>query len=103
MKINGNMTASSIAAGIVPVNGKFGDSDDAFSGGNMGTAAIVARIASITIGGQLLGTSGGAADCFGILAEQIGALTIGKTNVPLTAAKNDLTLGFTGDVRVFEL
>ena len=66
-------------------------------------AAIIAKIASVTIGGQLLGTAGGAPDTFGILAEQIGKLTIGKTKVPLTTGKDDLTLGFTSDVRVREL
>lgn len=103
VKIGGSMIASSIAAGIDPVNGKFGDADDKFVGGNVGNAAIIAKIASVTIGGQLLGTAGGAPDTFGILAEQIGALTIGKVKVPLTTAKDDFTLGFTADVRVREL
>jgi hypothetical protein len=103
VKIGGNFIASSITAGIDPVNGKLGDADDQFVGGNSGNASIVAKIASITIGGQLLGTVGGVADSFGIIAEEVGALTVGKIKIPLTAAKDDLTVGFTGDVRVREL
>ena len=103
VKIGGNFIASSIAAGINPVNGVFGDGDDAFVGGNAGNATIIAKIASITIGGQLLGTSGGAPDSFGILAEEIGSITVNKVKPPLTAAKDDLTLGFTADVRIREL
>ena len=103
VKIGGNFIASSIAAGVNPVNGIFGDGDDVFATGTAGNAAIVAKIASITIGGQLLGTVGGAPDSFGILAEQIGKLTIGKIKQPLTAGKDDFLLGFTGDVRVREL
>lgn len=103
VKIGGSMTASSITAGIAPVNGIAGDANDTLGGGNMGNAAIVAKIASITIRGQLHGTTGGGQDYFGIEAEQIGALTIGKVKAPLTTGKDDLTLGFTSDVRVREL
>jgi hypothetical protein len=103
VKIGGSFIASSIAAGVGPVNGFFGDADDRFVGGNAGNAAIIARIASITIGGQIIGTIGGAPDSFGIIAEQIGALAVGKIKIPLTAAKDDLTVGFTSDVRVREL
>jgi len=103
IKIGRSLIASSITAGIDPVNGVFGDADDKFVGGNNGNAAIIAKIASITIGGQIVGTSGGATDSFGIEAEQIGKITIGKVKVPLTTGKDDLTLGFTSDVRVREL
>ena len=103
VKIGGSMVASSLTAGINIGSGITGDADDALAGGNNGTAAIIAKIASVTIGGQLRGTAGGMPDSFGIIAEQIGKLTIGKVKPPLTAAKDDLTLGFTSDVRVREL
>ena len=83
--------------GSVVVGGDFvgGGADNSAYLGIDGTGKT-----SITIGGSVVGNTGTAS---ALIAEQIGALTIGETNVPLTAAKNDLTLGFTGDVRVFEL
>ncbi len=103
VKIGGSLVASSIVAGIARVSGGFGDADDTLATGNAGNPAIIARIASIAVGGQIIGTAGGAPDSFGIEAEQINVITIGKVKVPLTAAKNDLKLGFTADVRVREL
>lgn len=103
VKIAGNMIGSSITAGIVPTNGRYGDADDAFAGGNAGSPEIFAKIASITIGGQLIGTIGGLVDSFGILAEQIGAISVAKIKLPLTANKDDFTFSVSGDVRVREL
>jgi hypothetical protein len=96
--------AGSIAAGVLPVNGQFGDADDAPLGPN--GDGFVARIAGITIKGQALGTPGGT-DRFGFVAQQIGLLSIGGTVYPLKpGAGNDLAglaVGATGDLRVREV
>ena len=84
------------------VNNILGDADDILQT-NSNAPGIIARIASITIGGQIYGTSGGAPDSFGIQAEQIGSITVNKVKLALTTAKDDFTLAFTGDVRVREL
>ena len=42
-------------------------------------------------------------DSFGIQAEEIGSITVGKVKLALTAAKDNLLIGFTSDVRVREL
>jgi hypothetical protein len=102
--VGGNWVASSIAAGVLPVNGLFGDADDAplFPVDD----GIAARIASITIRGTALGTLIGG-DHFGFVAQQIGSLSIGGTAYPLKlGAGNDLAglaVGATGDLRVREV
>lgn len=102
VKIGGSMIASSITAGINIGTGMAGDSDDSLVGGNVGNQAILAKIASVTIGGQLRGAFADALDSFGIEAEALGVIKIGKVLLPLTAAKNDFAVGLTGDVRVRE-
>jgi hypothetical protein len=102
VKIGGSLIASSIVAGVNPVAGKFGDADEIIQA-NVNTLGIVAKIASIAIGGQIYGTAGGPVDTFGIIAEQIGAITVGKVKLPFTAGKDNALVGFTGDVRVREL
>jgi hypothetical protein len=96
--------ASSVAAGVLPVNGQFGDADDAPLGPiNDG---IAARISRITIRGQALGTVGGT-DHYGFVAQQIGSLNIGGTAYPLQpGAGNDLAglaVGATSDLRLREV
>jgi hypothetical protein len=62
------------------------------------------RIASITIGGQVLGTLAGG-DHFGFVAQTIGPVRIGGTAQPMTIGNgnDDLALGITGDLRVNEV
>jgi hypothetical protein len=102
--IKGNLEASSIVAGATAgADGFFGNADDALiPGGN----EIVARIASITIKGAVLG-SAAAADHFGIVAEELGNLKIAGEPQPLTEGpRNDLdgiALGTTDDVRAREV
>jgi hypothetical protein len=96
--------ASTVAAGVLPVNGLFGDADDAPLGPvDDGT---VARITSIAIMGQALGTVG-SSDHYGFVAQQIGLLSVGGTTYPLQpGAGNDLAglaVGATGDLRVREV
>jgi hypothetical protein len=102
ISIGKDLIASSIVAGIDRTNGMVGDADDQFAGGNAGSTDVIARIAGLTVGGQIQGTAGGPVDRFGIEAESIGFIKIGKTKLALTAAKDDLTTAFTADVRVRE-
>jgi hypothetical protein len=100
--VGGDWIASSLVAGAIATNGFFGDGDDvAIAGGN---AAIVSKIASLTIGGQAMGTVGGA-DHFGIVAENVGAVKIGGTPLVLNTGNgnDDLLVGITGDFKVNEI
>ena len=103
VKIGGSLIASSISAGTDPVNGVFGDGDDKFVGGNAGNPTIIAKIASITIGGQILGTVGGPQDRFGIIAEKIGSITVGKVKLDIIGNQGDFLTGFTNDIHIREL
>lgn len=101
VKVGGDWIASRLVAGTdeggddVP-----GSADDTFLGG--GSAAIVSKIASITIKGQALGTVGGS-DFYYFLAQKIGALKIGTTAIPLTAGNDSLVIGATGDLFAVDL
>jgi hypothetical protein len=106
VRVLGQWIASDLVAGVTAgADGVFasGDlSETLIAGGN----AIVAKIASITIGGAVFGTLGDLLDGFGFAAEEIGKLNIGKAIVPLqSGAHNDGTavlVALTGDVRVRE-
>ena len=112
--VGGDWIASSLVAGVVDTLGNgFGNADDAkISAGNaINTAEIDAKIASIVIKGQTLGTSA-AGDHFGFIAQEIGALKIGAVSYALTPgrANDDLTatdpgflIGPTGDFRIREV
>jgi hypothetical protein len=62
------------------------------------------KIASLTIGGQVLGTLGGT-DHFGVVAEVVGAVRVAGTLIPTVAGESndDIPVGITGDVRVNEV
>src|SRR5262249_57767464 len=83
---------------------QFGTNDDGSI--DAGNPAIIAKIASVTIGGQVLGTVGGS-DHFGFVAQQIGLFKVNGITLPLHAGPdNDLTelaLGSTGDVTLREV
>ena len=64
--------------------------------------ANIAKIASIRIGGQVIGTTDDAGDQFGFVSRQIGALTIGKTKFKLTGGNDTIPLGPTFDFTVRE-
>lgn len=86
-------------------SGWFGDNDAKMSMNyTKDVATISSRIASVTIGGQVLGTVGGA-DHFGIVAENVGAMTIGDTRLVLASgnSNDDFTIGITGDMRIHEI
>jgi hypothetical protein len=65
---------------------------------------VRSRIASVTIGGQVLGTMA-ADDHFGIVAEEVGAVKIGGTALILTVGpgNDDLPASLAGDFRVNEI
>jgi hypothetical protein len=116
VKVGGDWIASSLlngvknlgadnavgGAGVNADNVNFGDAHDSLT--NAGNPAILAKIASITIGGQILGTTGGT-DHFGFVAEQIGSFKVGVVAIPLTpgAHNENRTLGVTGDVTIHEI
>ena len=119
VRIGGNLIASSIVAGSLNLgadgafggsllnadNVNYGDLHDAGIGG--GKAGVIAKIASITIGGQVIGTLNNLnnTDSFGFVAEQIGAVKIGGNLAALTVgAHNDnLALGQTADFHIHEI
>jgi hypothetical protein len=105
--VGGDWVASSIAAGAVPgANGFFGDADDARMAGVLvkDDPLVASRIASLTVGGRVTGTAGGA-DHYGLVAEVVGAVTVEGTALPLTAGpgNDDVPVGVTGDFRVNEI
>jgi hypothetical protein len=100
--VGGDWTASTLAAGADPVNGFFGDGDDAKAADDDDLPGVISRIAGILIRGQVQGTAAGG-DHFGFVAEEIGSLSAAGAALPLTANKDDLPVGTSGDVRLHEL
>ena len=100
----GDWIASSLVAGAIGlgIDGMFGDADDAAIAG--GNPTIASKITSLTIGGQALGTVGGA-DHFGIVAQSIGIVKIGGTTIPTAVGfgNDDFFVGITGDFKVNEI
>ncbi len=121
VSIGADWIASSLVAGAINLGlddapgGAGGDADNRVFGDlhdskitEVGEAvAIVSRIASVTIGGQVFGTPGSfsAADRFGFVAEQIGALKIGGGTFGLDPAPraDAFFVGSTGDATLSEL
>ncbi|MEA3213479.1 MAG: hypothetical protein QOE70_6536 [Chthoniobacter sp.] len=102
VKIGGVLLQSSIVAGASKgQDGLFGTGDDALLAGN---GLVVAKIASIIITGGVSGTVA-SGDGFGIVAGQIGKLTIGTTpSVLKKGPGNDLIdLGATHDAFLREV
>lgn len=104
IKVLGNWIASDLVAGIQSGDdGIFATADDELI---LGGTGVIASIAKITISGAVIGTPGKVTDGFGLSAEEIRGLSIGKAKVPLVAGvRNDptpLILGVTNDVRVRE-
>jgi hypothetical protein len=109
VKIGNSMTGSSIIAGVTSGSDiYFGNTDDvsAASVNQLDNPLIRSRIASVTVGSYIYGT-GSANDAFAIEAEDIGAVKIGPTVLPMTvrsalANSDDFLLGVTHDFRVRE-
>jgi hypothetical protein len=103
VRVNGDWIASSVSAGIQDAAGDgFANGDDYVIPGSTG---LVARIASITIGGAVIGTKTNPNDNFGFTAQQIGSFKAGLYTAPLTAATNPLIplALLTGDVHIREV
>lgn len=102
VSVGGDWIASSIAAGVRDTNGDgFGNDDDTLI--NNAGDAIVAQIASVTIGGVVAGTAADR-DHFGFVAEQIGSFRVGGVAVGLTDNPEVIELSpTTGDVTVREV
>jgi hypothetical protein len=108
ISVGGTWIASSVSAGLAPVNGFFGDADDAPPAGD-GMATPISRIASIVIRGAIEGTS--AVDQFGFVAQEIVKFKVNGFALHLTPGPgnddplaNDplFLLAATGDVRLRE-
>lgn len=84
--VGGSWIASSAAAGVSATDGFYGDANDIKPSGAAvrDQANHFSKIASITIAGQVLGTST-AGDNFGFVAQQIGSVHVGGTVIPLSA------------------
>jgi hypothetical protein len=109
--IGGDWVASSIVAGVDDgVDNLFGTADDVkISGaGTTNSVSIVAKIASITIKGEALGTpnSTSSTDHFGFVAQQIGSLKVGGGSFALTAGPSNDSIELspiTGDLTIREV
>ena len=96
---------SDAAAGVLPnAEGGFGTPDDTLAPGG---GSVLSKIARITIKGQILGSpeSQNAMDHYGIVAEQVGFVSVGGTPIDLQfGPHNDAKdVGVTGDVTVREV
>ncbi len=108
--VGGDWVASDLISGVA-WNENFGNGTDRRAPG-VNNPDLSARIASIIIGGQVIGTADDPTDRFGFVAQQIDFLQFGPAGSKILFNKgwrndNDPTalrynLAGTGDVRVFE-
>jgi hypothetical protein len=106
--VGGDWVASNLLSGA-RWSDSFGDGFDSKADG-VDTPAITARISSITVVGQIIGTADSKTDQFRFMAQAIDKMTVGGSAVSLDIRKgndNDLlasryNLANTLDVRVFE-
>jgi hypothetical protein len=101
--VKGNWIQSSLVAGVEDSTGDgFGQNDTLIPGDT--TPSIVSSIAKVIIKGTASGSPGGG-DHFGIVAQQIGRVSIGgiPVNLQAGAADNILVDETNGDFRVVEL
>lgn len=106
VKIGGDWVASSLVAGVQNSGNTgtdfshFGNASDLVIGS--GNAIISAKIASITIGGQVIGSAVGG-EHFGFAAEQIGSFKAGGAIIPLShlaSGFRPLAVATTNDVAI---
>jgi hypothetical protein len=97
---------SDIAAGVGP--GPNGYGQDAVVLAHV-TTGIYSAIASVTIGGQAIGTFNGdtTGTVYGIVAQEIGSVKIGSAAIALMPGPGNQTtpipLGITGDLNLYDL
>ncbi|MDB6155114.1 MAG: hypothetical protein JWL90_3567, partial [Chthoniobacteraceae bacterium] len=105
IKIIGAWEASDVVAGVGNAGGNFGSITD-FKLTGTDNAAIISRIASVTIGGAVTGSSASTNDHFGFVAEEILAFKNGGAVVGLVKNAIDPVAELDGanhDVSVREL
>jgi hypothetical protein len=107
VKVGGDWIASDLVAGATNSNTptgapfpNFGDANDASIGG--GPTGLISKMASLTIGGQVLGTlsSVSSTDHYGFVAQAIGPVKIGGYAIAIAAGNNPQPVGETGDVDI---
>jgi hypothetical protein len=82
--VSGDWAASDLVAGVLSVNGEFGDSDDVAI--PTGSSEMVSRIASLVINGSVSGTNVPDTDHFGFVAQQIGTVKVAGSSSPMLPA-----------------
>jgi hypothetical protein len=104
VRINGNLVASSIVAGVqAGADGFFGTADDSSIFGGIDARANKSVIGSVVIRGDVVGT-GQAGDHYGIVAESIGKITVDGAIVRLSSRVLDnVNLDGTTDVSALEV
>lgn len=111
--VNGDWVRSSAIAGVRPGNdGFYGSDDDAVafaSGGSVDQPAILSRIASVLVKGQIYGSPGGGTDSYGFVAQSIGKFGRGpaaytlRPNIAPSGPLDLISLSVTGDVFLREV
>jgi hypothetical protein len=99
VKVGGDWIESNLASGVMSGNAFYGDSNDTPQAG------YISRIASITIGGRILG-SAQSLDHFGFVAHEIGAFKVGGASRALTPGVVDMPIELayaTSDVTLREI
>lgn len=110
--VGGDWIASNLLAGAVlslDDDAAFGTPDDdaLITDMNGNAATITARIGSVVIKGQALGTPDylSTTDYYGLVAQQVGSLKVAGTVIPLHAGANNdhnVLIGVTGDFELQE-
>ena len=108
VRVGGDWAASNLVAGVMnsaSSNTSFGDANDASIGA--GNPSILAEIGHVTINGLVFGSPASVnnSDHFGLVAEQVVAVTIGGHAVALTSGphNDDVSIGETSDFTVHEV
>jgi hypothetical protein len=106
--VGGDWIASDLIAGADSVDDFFGNANDIAM--TIGGAGITSRIASLLVKGIAAGTNLNPLDHFGIVAQEIGKVTIHGITLPLlpgpgndTSGSTLLLVGPTNDLRVREV
>lgn len=103
VKVGGDLVATSIVSGIRSTDPSFGLGDSVITTNNQ--TNILSKIASITVGGQIIGTIA-AGDSFGIEAQAIGSIKTGGVSLALQpgAGNDDIFISqvTTHDVHIHE-
>jgi hypothetical protein len=106
--VGGDWVQSNLVAGVDPgADDRFGTGDDTEIGGTEATTEdLIAQIAKVVIGGEVLGNTQNAGDFYGFVAEEIGAFSMGGTSIPLKPGpSNDgpMAIGATLGVNLYEV